>query len=1460
MVWIGGDVLAQAAVDWEKLYDGIFGEPAHMQPYKPKPHQKEAIANALDHFKTNDRGKMIMACGTGKTITSLRIAEDMTGSTGWVLFLVPSIALMSQTLIEWNNQARGSLAPVCICSDEKISSRLDRPGVRVTDLMFRATTNVDEIKRRLEICRHATNSLKVVFSTYQSIDVVIEAQRASGIEFDLVVCDEAHRTTGLTYEGESETHFVKVHDQNNIRAKKRLYMTATPRIYSESSKQKAGENNIEIHSMDDESIYGIQFYYLSFGKAVELKQLSDYKVLVLTLSAADVPEEIQKMISGEDDTIGVDGVSKLVGCINALSKHIVGDGGKLDGGDIKDIMKRSVAFCSSIKSSKSITRNFNEKGKLYKDQAPDQKKDSLALPSAKHIDGTMSASQRNALLGWLKDENTSEEESRILTNVRCLSEGVDVPSLDAVMFLSDRNSQIDVVQSVGRVMRRAPGKKYGYIILPIVVGSETDPNKSLDTGKQYKVVWYVLNALRAHDERLESKINQIALNKIKPESIVIGGVDRDGDGTESSGSVEMGVSEIAQSQFVFTELQNALYAKMVQKVGDRGYFEEWARTVAKLADSHTQRISSLVKRDGDHKEAFTAFLTALRQDINPSVTAQQAVEMLAQHTISKPVFESLFEDYSFSKYNAVSQAMEGILEVIEASGKLQQDDEKELAALYDYVKRKVAGIDNAEGRQKVVVELYDQFFTAGFPKLVEQLGIVYTPVEVVDFIIHSVEDVLRQEFGKGLTDEGVSILDPFTGTGTFITRLLQSGLIKPDDLERKYSSEIFANEIVLLAYYIAAVNIENVYHDISESKQYRDFAGIVLADTFQMSEDTARSVVRLKENTERIRRQTEAPVRVIIGNPPYSAGQKSANDDAANQGYPRLHQRIGETYARLSTSKSVRTLYDSYIKAFRWSTDRLDPNKGGIIAFVSNGSWLDDNSKDGFRASLEKEFSSIYVFNLRGNQRTSGERSRREGGKVFGGGSRAPIIITLLVKKPSAVESKATICYHDIGDYFSREDKLAKIAENGSVLSDSMRVKWQKIEPNRHSDWINQRREFPASFLPINQHPSSIMPDTTLGITTNRDVWVYNFSAIKLKQNMSRMIGFYNQEVDRYVATNRKLSDIQLQAFTANNPKLIGWTHNLRKSLAGSQRFTYDESRETICLYRPYNKQALYLDPGLIERPRQFIRLMPPNTTQPPNRFIAFSGQGSNLKFSVLMSGTAVDMNALGVTRCAPLYSYHGTKPGGLLGDVNADLPRRVNVSDSTWKRALNQYGGCVGHREDVFYYMYGLLHSEDYRLEFGNNLHKDIPQAPLVENPGDFQAFVEAGRKLADLHINYEQVATYPNLAIDGLKSKDFRVEKMRFRAKDQKDTIIFNRHITISQIPDKAYDYVLNGKSAIEWVMDRYQIRQDKASGIINDPNDWGKEIGNPRYILDLLASVVNVSAKTVDIVNDLPKLKLD
>lgn len=1475
--------LQEAPVDWEKMESGVHGEIARFTGRDLRDHQKEALDKTHQNFKSADRGKLIMACGTGKTFTSLRIAENEITENGMVLFLVPSIALLGQTLREWSTFAKEPINAICICSDPDISKKKtkdeDTDSFSTVDLALPASTNPEEILKQLNsFKKNAKPGMTVVFSTYQSIDVIAKAQKVileNGFpEFDLIICDEAHRTTGIKIAGFDESAFTKVHDNNFIKAKKRLYMTATPRLYNDEVKSKAAQAEAVLCSMDDVNLYGEEIYRIGFGEAVEKGLLTDYKVLILTLNDNDIPPAIQKMIADENSEISTDDASKLIGCINALSKQVLGDEGIIKDSD-PNPMKRAVAFCSNIKVSKKITETYNSASDSYIDSLPKEKRDTMVSIASKHIDGSMSAPQRDELLSWIKAD-VEDGDCKILTNVRCLSEGVDVPSLDAVLFLSARNSQVDVVQSVGRVMRKSPGKKYGYIIIPVVVPSNISAEKGLDDNDRFKVVWTVLNALRAHDDRFNATVNKLELNNKRPSNVLVGGspwgFDDDGNPVRKDDSEETTKNNDLNDQMTlhFEELQSAIFARMVKKVGDKNYWEVWAKDVAQIAERYMERITKLVRTDGQHSIAFTNFLEGLQKNINPSITENQAIEMLSQHIITKPVFEALFEGYSFVKNNVVSIAMQNMTAILDEQA-LEKDAEA-LQKFYESVKMRAAGIDNAEGKQRIIIELYDKFFKTAFPKMVEQLGIVYTPVECVDFIIHSVNDILKKEFGRSLTDENVHILDPFTGTGTFITRLLQSGLIKEEDLERKYKHEIHANEIVLLAYYIAAINIENAFHDATldpddgiGKEKYIPYDGICLTDTFQLGEtdDSEKMFSEMfPQNSERVQRQKKAPLRVIMGNPPYSIGQNSANDNAQNQSYPILDNRIAETYVKESSTGLSKSLYDAYIKAFRWSTDRLDEN-GGVIAFISNGNWINKPSMNGFRGTIEKEFSSIYVFNLRGGIKgLSGELAKKEGQNVFD--IMTGVSITVLVKNPKSNNTKAQIYYHDIGDYLNRKEKIKIITDFVSMQSES--IKWSQIEPNVNNDWLEQRNDIFKTFIPLEPvkkfdlKSQSYFNTYAIGVATNRDAWVYNFSKKEIEHNMTNMIDFYNKQKTEFILAKHNNSTIEINNFIDINPKKISWTVNLKKDVEKNKFHSINLDKLKFSTYRPFCKQNIYFDKPFIERPGLSPVLFP--NSKLSNLVICVTGIGDRKGFASLIFSSIPNLDSIEKSQCFPLYYYeenNNAQKGLFDSGDKSDYIRRDGVSDFILERGKKQYGKNVT-KEDLFYYVYGFLHCPEYREMFANDLKKMLPRLPLVEDVRDFWKFSKAGRELAELHINYESVPAYDGVTVKGAESEFYTVEKMRFPKKDQKETIIYNSKIAISDIPAAAYEYVVNGKSAIEWVMERYAVTTHKDSGIKNDPNDWATEVGNPRYILDLVLSIINVSVQTVEIVKGLPKVKFE
>jgi predicted helicase len=1496
--------LENSQIDWSKY------QPKAESVLKPKKqlreHQQTALNSVITGFKSAERGKLIMACGTGKTFTSLKIAEAYAGKGKRVLFLVPSLSLLSQTLTEWTQESTTPLHSFAVCSDSDVGKKRKKDEETVQTFMheLRYPATTEPARLAVEMTkRHDAHHMSVVFSTYHSIDVISKAQKQFNLaDFDLIICDEAHRTTGATFDDEDESTFVKVHDADFIKSSKRLYMTATPRIYGEVAKASADKDNVALCSMDNEALYGKELYVITFSEAVKRDLLVDYKVLVLAVDEAHVSRNLQKLLADENNQLKVDDASKIVGCWKALSKQDTQE----DIVDDKDPMRRAVAFCQVIEpsikatshkvSSKNIASIFSKVVEAYQEseeefETENQPASIKLICEAEHIDGGMNASQKEAKLSWLKAE-TPDNTCRILSNVRCLSEGVDVPALDAVLFLTPRNSQVDVVQSVGRVMRKAEGKKRGYVVLPVVIPAGMEAHEALNDNKSFKVVWQVLQALRSHDDRFDAMTNKIDINGYadisKMEVIAITDkVNRKapkddgntknknaGKGSYGIGSPVKKPTKIDQGELQFNigEIERAIYAKVVQKCGNRSHWEDWANDIAKIAKTHITRITTILETPSNTEEikAFNAFAEELRDDLNNSITDTEIIEMLAQHLITKPVFDALFEGYSFASKNPMSLAMQDVLDVLHAHNIEKEADT--LQRFYDSVKMRAQGIDNASGKQKIVVELYDKFFRNAFPKMTERLGIVYTPVEAVDFIIHSVNEVLQTEFNQTLGSENVHIIDPFTGTGTFITRLLQSGLIPPEKLTYKYKNEIHANEIILLAYYIAAINIESVYHDIAGG-DYEPFNGICLTDTFQLHEKDDLVSELLVDNSARRNKQKALDIRVIIGNPPYSAGQKSEDDNNSNVAYPQLDKRIYETYSKNSKATSTKNLIDSYIRAIRWASDRV--KNAGVIGFITNAGFIEATTGDGLRKCLAEEFSSLYVFHLRGNARTSGEQRRKEKDNVFGQGTRTPIAISILVKNPNAKEH-GKIYFHDIGDYLTREQKLEKISELVSIKGIKENNGWTVITPDKHNDWLNQRDDSFNEHISLGDKKDkegvSLFENYTQGILSSRDAWSFNFSKSNLTLNMNKTINFYNSQVEKFSQLQNKKIDIDL--FVDSDRASISWSSSLKDKLQRNQKVVFEHEVCVISAYRPFTKQFVYYDKSFIHRLGRMKLVFP--TGFEDNLLINITGSGTPKDFSALITNVITENQLQANGQSFPFYLYeevHKQEANDLFSneDKVPEFRRRQAITNEGLAHLQKAYPSEKISKEDIFYYVYGLLHSTDYKTRYADNLSKELPRIPCLKKAEDFWTFSKAGRALADLHINYETVAPFPvdyeegKLAIQMLNDEDYRVKEMKFAKgkngeKYDKTKVIYNSKITMTGIPLEAYEYVVNGKPALEWVMERQAVTTHKDSGIVNDANDWAIEtMGNAKYPLELFQRVITVSLETMKIVNALPKLDI-
>lgn len=1492
----------------------------------PRDYQKLAIQDVVKGFETADRGKLIMACGTGKTYTSLKIAETMVGKGGLVMFLVPSLSLLSQTLTDWKQQCLFPIHAFAVCSDTK-TGKADAEDIdaltTASELVIPATTEADTLANGVHKALKKKDGMTVIFSTYHSMDVIHDAQRLSNTTplpaIDLVVCDEAHRTSGGFFKDEQEKPFTRIHNNDFIRAAKRLYMTATPKIYGPKVKEQQSSGDIELYSMDDEAVYGKTFHEISFTQAVQQYQcLVDYKVIVLTVNE-DLVKDAYSYADVKEGGLSVSNAAKVVGCWRALSKMDLKE--EISMGDDKEPMRRAVGFAQVIHPSDNYDRTSSiafanrfdeiitdfkksEKERLKKlgefNEERFDIKNRLASET-RHIDGSMNAVEKTELLDWLRAE-PKKDTCKILFNVRCLSEGVDVPALDAVLFLSPRKSMVDVVQTVGRVMRRAPGKKRGYVIIPIVTPSGVAPDLVLDRNKDFDTVWQVLRALKSIDSNFgaivdgqlgkidDSKMEVICLSdnevtkrgKRKPKDTG-GPVSRRGGKTGGSDNKtrkqQKEDAEKAQLSFDFGRneiMENELKARIVKKVGNRREWEDWAEDVGGICREQIKHIQKVLATSPESMKAFEGFRTELKQTLNGELSDAEIVEMLGQHVVTKPILDALFADYPFTEKNPIARAMTAMVEKLDKEGLTKANHL--LDGFYKSVQIRMRNVKTAAERQTVIKELFEKFFKFAFPKQQEKLGIVYTPVEIVDFINQSVADVLKNEFHTSIEAEGIHVLDPFTGTGTFIARLMQSGLIAKDKLPAKFKNDLHANEIMPLAYYVASMNLESVFYELcppTDATQYEPNRVTIWTDTFADHTKKDLFTTSLAENNARLKEVMDTDIRVIIGNPPYSVGQDSQNDDNQNEHYEKLDQRLAETYVAGTDSTLKGKLYDSYIRAYRWASDRI--GEKGVIGFVTNAGWLETNSADGMRKCMAEEFSSIYIWHLKGNQRTVGEQSKKEGGKVFGQGSRAPVAIVILVKNPDH-QGACQIHFAAVDDYLTREEKLQQTAKAKSVYNLSM----QLITPDAHGDWLNQREDSFSHFMRMDgkkNDEQAIFANFSCGVVTSRDPWVYNSSTQTLADAVKKTIRSYNDLVQQAKENPNFVIDL--------DPKKLKWDRPQKRDIIkGKKCLPFDSSHIYVSAYRPFFSQNLYFDRYWNNCVYQLPQLFPTNKTR--NLALCVTGVGSKI-FSCLVVDQIPCFDFVEKSQCFPRYLYTKVQKNlaatdHCTGELFDDLPsaatptldmtvddyeRRDAITPEALQHFREVYPGETITADDLFYYIYGILHSEDYRRRYANNLMKELPRIPRVATYVEFQKFAEAGLKLAGLHLNFEKVPEYKGVQINEDRRDGFSyyVTQMKYgkipgktgNAAKDKMKLVYNEFITIEGIPLEAQEYVVNKKSALDWIVERACVKTDKDSGIVNDFNDYATEKKDPRYPLSLFLRIITVSLETMKIVKSLPPLQI-
>lgn len=1438
-------------IDWEKFDPTQTQDELPLRDKKsPRPHQTEAINATKEYFSSpkNTRGKLIMACGTGKTYTSLKIMEALDPKI--MLFLAPSIALLSQTFREYAQEKSEPFYASIVCSDDKVgkSKNEDNDDINFSELPIKASTRLEDI---LSVHKKAQKENKrfIIFSTYQSALRIKEAQEAGLNGIDLIICDEAHRTVGAMYssnERDDKNAFTLCHSDENIKAKKRLYMTATPKVYSESSKAKAKEKDNVIYSMDDEEIFGEEIYTLNFSKAIALDLLTDYKVIILAVrkeNLSGVTNSVNKKISQlkaegtklDKKLINNEFVCKIVGTHKGLAKQdlIVLDKENKEDNDLKDQKdtapsQRAINFCKSINTSKNIKDSFETIMECYDEELKKKSFKNLKI-SIDHIDGTMNCKER---LEKLENLNQFKPNTcKVLSNARCLSEGVDVPALDSIVFFDGKSAMVDIIQAVGRVMRKAKRKKRGYIILPIAL--EESEIKNLDeavNNTNFKNIWKVIKALRSHDPSLVDEAT--FKEKIK----IFGSDDNKKQNDEKT----------LFDAILLQDLADAMYNVMPTKLGDRNYWENFTKKTGNIARTLNNRLKMIFDKN---PEFFHGFLDSLRDNIHQNIKEDEALDMIASHIITKPIFDALFGD---NIKNPIAKALDKMVQKLATLG--LEGETKDLKNLYESVKTEALHAKSQKSQQELIKNLYNTFFKVAFRKQSEKLGIVYTPIEVVDFILRATNGILKKHFNTDFNDQSITIFDPFTGTGSFIARLLskENALISDEALKEKFQKNLFAFNIVLLSYYIASINITQAAQNRDSS--LKNFKNIALTDSLDyLEEKTNKGALPLyedlKENKDIKDTLADQNIRVIIGNPPYSSGAKSENDNNQNLSHPKLEKLAYDTYGKNSTAQNVgATTRDTLIQSIRMASDVVKDK--GVIGFVVNGSFIDSKSADGFRKCVAQEFSHLYALNLRGNARTSGEERKKESDGIFDSGSRATIAIIFFVKDESVQNS--AIHYYEVGDYLKREAKLNLLAGFENLES----VPFKEITPNDKGDWINQRDDGFEKLIPLKgdkklQNPS-IFDINSNGVATNRDPWVYNFSPKILTQSVQKCIDTYSADLKRFnerfreafkqrtegVKPGDRYKHLNDKEITTDKTK-IAWTDGLKNKLIKNKNL--QESSEKcmrLALYRPFNKQWLYWDKDWIRRQGEFSKIFPDKSAQ--NVVINTSSMASR-NFSCLIANEITDIQTMANNQAYPLYHYN-------------DLGNRYNaISGYALNLFRRHYKDNAITEEEIFYYIYAIFHHKGYLKKYKNSLAKEAPRIALSE---DFKELSTLGKELGELHLNYEsgemhtsvKYTTLMNAEIEGY----YDVTKMTKKG----DCILYNQNITITKIPQKAFEYVVNGKSAIDWVIERYQRTMDKDSLIENNPNHYA----GGKYVFELLCRVIKLSEKSVDLIEKISEKRFE
>ncbi len=1416
-----------------------------------------------------------MACGSGKTFTAFSIIKAITQPGALILFLVPSLDLMRQTISFSRRDADFDFDGFAVCSDQTTAYKSQQDNIFVSDAEIPIS---DVIRSPADIKNHYDHLKKIsktnrniIFSTYQSLDKIIATQRFFNLPcIDLIVCDEAHRTAKIKDKAvKKKDNFSSVHDNNKLQANKRLYMTATPKVFTKSKwvKQKHDYENVELWSMDDDpnGIFGKHFFTFSFSEGVAKKCLSDFRVIVLGLCETEYTAEYQKYkesvqhdydaykesVENKNELQTARPANKKVDLMIELSDYtrLMGVFKIL----AEENINSAIAFCrfATKKAGNSLLlANFFE----------DYKKRFLLKKETKiiHIDGTMSTAQRRSKINEL--ENHAPGECVVLSNARCLTEGVDVPALDAVIFMHGRKSKIDIVQATGRVMRQQKDKKYGVVILPIVgrlnekqLTNEITKRLITVNSDEFKKIEDVLNALRSPQVKpligknannvreLDDEWNKnlievvVRINVKKIKKLLLQQNAHTPSKKEDVKKQEIEYSNILEKQINKAILTSEKYIKsgVLKRIGSRSYWSIWMGDyLVKTASRTKDHIYNLLNKE-ENQELFNKFSKKLKTYLNPNISKEDVINLLRDSFVTEPIFNILFPNSLIN--NPVAKTITDFIQSLKLDNAM--DVEKEaLKSFYNEIELEVKTINEEKAKQNLLKKIYGEYINLIYPGKAKELGIVYTPVEVIDFLLKSVSYLLKTEFNNSsFNDKEVKILDPFTGVGTFISRLLSEdlNLINGEHLLYKYNNDIYANEILLLPYYIASTNIQHVFNTRfkTEYSQYLPFPGIIWTDTFQLYEKQFETQMQMKlskdDNNERISKQEKEAINVIIGNPPYSIKK--------NNKYKKLDSDIHKL-ASLSKAKGKNKLFDSYIKSFFFSVHQIKKNnKKGIIAFITNNGYLNNISSDSFRKYfLEKEFYKIFIIDLKGDIRSDIRlHEKKEGESIFKNTMIGSCLFIGILNEQAHSEIKGKVFYIKVGNNWKSEKKLEWLSRKKSIEILWKNNEFTKIYSDKNGDWFDKKVLWPKSYIKLRKGIFNLWSN---GVKFHKLRFATNFSEIKIKPAMEKEIDKYNSY---FVNKNIKFSSKELN----------------EKIEANIVSPSFDENYLRFIQTRPFVKKWCYYDEHWILSHYQMKKICP------------ITGSSENIMINFYINPLAV--------KTLTTYSFiEGVQnyPFYLYDSKSQDLLKKTETTKTNINNLAHKYfhykknNDAMINNDLILDYTYGFLHYKEYQTKFKNNfIARDSPYICKPKSYNCFLKISKIGKQLKELHLNYENCCYKgKNVPYNAefekgnwdLEDSDYKVRKMSW-AKDQqgnvdKSKIIFNEFIAIKNIPLQAYQYKVGFKSAIKHVMDGYKVEEKKNS----DPNDFAIEtMHDPKYILKLLIRIINLSLITLDLVKQLP-----